>query len=54
MKVVTVAELAMASPYAALIKELNPTFQVPKRPFKLENVYFHLTLLIVLKAHAIH
>lgn len=32
--VVDVVERVLASPLAHLVKELNPTFQVPKRPFK--------------------
>ncbi len=39
-QIVTVAELAMKSPYASLIKELNPTFEVPKRPFKSVLLYY--------------
>ena len=32
--VVDVSERVMASEYAALVKELNPNFQVPKKPFR--------------------
>lgn len=35
--VVDVCERVMASPYANLVLELNPTFVVPKKPFRRMN-----------------
>ena len=38
VKIVSVAERAVASPAGAIIKELNPTFTVPQRPFMYVDV----------------
>ena len=35
--VVDVSERVMASPYADLVRELNPDFKVPKKPFRRMN-----------------